>query len=232
MALQLDWQTEDDIKNCSFARVLVTGDRKAGKTTRVLTTAPGPIAVLNADGDGATQPAVRHGAKFRSLNVTTPDLWTAGVKAACDMAAKDEIRTIVVDTITLLVNVNLALHYGRIYDGYDIWSATYKNFMDGMMMLKNANAHVFYLAHYDMDSGLLTLDGKLKKDVPALVNDIVHLDFKPGRKMKVGDDVVALDRAFQIGPSANGLSGGRSSEENKLIPADVGILFEELGIVP
>ena len=231
--MALEFYSEADLEGGAFARVLLTGDRKAGKTTAVLTTAPGPIAVLNADGPGAPMAARRFGAKgLKILDVTGPELWIKGCEAAANLAKAGEIKTIVADTITLLVNKVIAGEMGRRFKDYHIWSNTYQCFMNGLEILERAQAHVFLIAHYDMDNGLITLDGKLKKDIPAMAHDIVHLDYKPGRTTRDPETgtITKLERAFMIGPSASGLSGGRHSDENKIIPADVRLLLAELGI--
>jgi hypothetical protein len=216
--------TETELQESAYARILLTGDRKVGKTTAVLTTAPGPIAVLNCDGPGAPMSATRRGAKGLLIaDVNTVSDWITACKTVTKMAAEEKCRTIVVDTVTLLVNNILSVEMGRKYSGFDIWRETLQVFLAGFNMLRTANAHLFVLGHYDLQDGQLTLDGKLKKDVPALLHDIVHLDFNPRR---------TPTRGFNIGPSASGLSGGRSCDESKLIDADVGELFKELGINP
>lgn len=215
---------ETELQESSFARILLTGDRKVGKTTAVLTTAPGPIIVLNADGPGAPMSAKRHGAKDLLIaDVTTCALWLKGCHEAAKLAEAGKARTIVIDTVTLLINNVISVEMGRKFNGFDIWRETLQCFLSGFDTLRKSQAHLFVLGHYDLADGQLTLDGKLKKDVPALVHDIVHLDFNPKRQP---------DRAFHIGPSASGLSGGRNCDENKIIPADVGELFKELGITP
>lgn len=216
--------TDTELQESAYARVLLTGDRKVGKTTSVLTTAPGPIAVLNADGQGAPMAAKRHGAKdLLILDVDSCELWLKGCRAAKDLAAAGKVKTIVIDTVTLLVNNVISVEMGRKFSGFDIWRETLQCFLAGFGTLRQAQAHLFVLGHYDLQDGQLTLDGKLKKDVPALIHDIVHLDFNPKRDP---------DRAFHIGPSASGLSGGRNCDENKIIPANVGELLKELGITP
>lgn len=216
-----------ELAQSAYARVLLTGDRKVGKSVQIIGTAPRPVAVLNGDGPGAPQAVKRYfdfaDGELKILDVTSVDLWKKGCVAAKKMAEDGQIKTIVVDTITLLVNSILAREFGRKFTGFEIWRNTCDTFMAGLEHLKLAPAHVFLISHFGIEDGQITLDGKLKKDVPALVNDIVHLDFKPGRE---------YPRMFNIGPSASGLSGGRSSDENKQIPADVSELLKEFQLEP
>jgi hypothetical protein len=161
--------------------------------------------------------AKRYGAEgLKICDVTSTDLWKKACRAAYEMADAGAVKTIVVDTITLLINNIIAVEMGRKYSGFDIWRETIQHFMLGLDLLRHAPAHLFLIAHFDLQDGQLTVDGKLKKDIPALMHDIVHLDFKPNRDPQ---------RAFNIGPSASGISGGRNSDENLVIPANVGDLL-------
>src|SRR5687767_5834635 len=109
----LDVYTSDDMAVCSKARVLLTGDPKAGKTTSILTSAPGPILVLNCDKPGAPMAAKRHGGKFDVLDIETAGIWREGVKFAIQAVREEKYRTVVVDTITMLINNCLALEMKR-----------------------------------------------------------------------------------------------------------------------
>lgn len=214
---------ETELKQCTYARVLLTAEPKVGKTTTVLTTAPGPIAVLNCDRPGAPQAAIRHGAKgLKILDVDTVALWEKGYRAAYKLAEEGLVKSIVIDTLTLLVNNTLSLEHGRKFaNSFDARRETINCMLAGLNCLFVAPAHVFVLAHYDQSDGLISLEGRLKKDIPGLIHDRVHMDYNAKRDPQ---------RCYHIGPSVNGLSGGRSSDENKVIPADVKILLKELRI--
>jgi hypothetical protein len=211
---------ENELAAGAHARILVTGAPKAGKTTAVLTTAPGPICVLNCDGPGAAMAAKRHGAKgLRILDVTSPTKWKKGVAAACAQAEAGEVKSIVVDTVTVLVNQVLTLDYNTRFSGFEIWRNVLDAGMRGLMKLLSAPAHVFILSHYSVDDGLITLAGSLKQDVPALVHDRIHLEFDPK---------ATPPRFFHVGSGP--LTGGRSGRsEHRTIPADVKLLLTELG---
>lgn len=216
-----DFYTEDDLAESAYSRILLTGDPKTGKTTSVLSTAPGPIAVLNCDGPGAPMAAKRHGAKnLKIKDVTCVADWISGVKAAVKLAQAGEVSTIVVDTLTMLVNNVIAYEFGNKLSGFDIWRETKQKSIGGLMALLNAPAHVFLLAHYDIKDGQIMLEGSMKGGVPAMVHDRVHLTFDPKK---------TPDRVFHVGPSASGLSGGRHSDENIQIEANASLLLETLG---
>lgn len=226
MALEI--YSDDDLQECAFARVLLTGDAKAGKTTLVGTTAPGPILFLNCDGMGAPIAAKRHGGKFMVVDIGGIEQLQEAVQLACTMAAKGEVRTVVLDTITLLVNVVLLTQLRHRYRnekdvGFIVYRETGLAVIAALQKLINMPAHLFVLAHYDTKDGLITLEGKLKKDVPGLVHDRIHLTFDPKKDPT---------RQLLIGPTASGLSGGRNSDESKTIAADIKLLLGELGISP
>ncbi len=165
--------------------------------------------------------ATRHSAKdLLVADITSVAAWERATAGAVKLANEGKVKTIVVDTITLLVNDVLSREFARRLSGFDIWRETLNSFLQGFDKLKAAPAHLILPAHYDLNDGQVSLDGKLKGMVPGLVHDIVHLDFNPKRDPS---------RAFHVGPSASGLSGSRNCDENKIIPADVRELLAVLG---
>lgn len=212
--------TENELPKNSHARILLTGKPKDGKTTSLLCTAPGPIGVINCDGEGAPMAAIRHGAKdLKIWDVKCIEDWQMAVDTFYKMAAKDEIKTIVVDTITMLVNNIVAVEAASKFSGFDIWRETMNYTLRGVNRLFDAKAHVFFVAHYEISDGQVQLQGKLKDVMTALPHDRVHLDFDPKR---------TPSRQILLGPSASGLSGGRRSDESKAIDADFTKLLKEL----
>ena len=213
---------ENELAQDAYARLMLTGDPKVGKTVCALTTAPGPVFVLNCDGAGAPMAARRHGAEgLRIADVRSASDWKEGVDIALGMARKGQIRTIVVDTITFLINNVLTLEFGHKYSGFDIWREVMDKSLTGLDKLLGAKAHVIFVAHYQMDDGQIALNGNMKLTVPAMVHDRVHLKFDPKSKDQ--------PRQLVIGPSADGLSGGRHSSENKNIEPNITKLLQELG---
>lgn len=217
----LDFYDEAELEGDAFARILLTGEAKAGKTTALLTTAPGPICVLNCDGFGAPMAAKRFGPKpLKILDVPTSDVWRRGVDAALKLAAEGQIKTIVVDTITMLINNVLTLEYNKKAQGFEIWRLVLDDGLRYLTKLLNAQAHVFVVSHFMLEDGQLAVNGNLKVQIPAMVHDRVHLEYRPNKEPA---------RVFHVGPHATGLSGGRNSNENKVIPADATLLLRELG---
>lgn len=213
---------ETQLAEGAYARVLLTGDPKTGKTTSVLCTAPGPIAVLNCDGPGAPMAAKRHGAKdLKILDVDCADRWLKGVDASIKLAKAGEVRTVVVDTITHLVNVVLELEMSRRYQGFDIWKNVYNKTIDGLAALKDElDAHLVVCSHFSVKDGVIPLDGKMKSVLPGFTHDIIHLDYS---------DKNDPPRQYIMGPSASGLAGSRRIDKGMMIPADFSQALEILG---
>jgi hypothetical protein len=212
---------ENELQASAFGRVIVTGPRKMGKTTALLTTAPGPIAVLNCDGEGAPIAAKRFGAKdLKIVDVTSPDLWRKAVDGAIKLADKGEVRSIVVDTFTLLVNNVLTLAHNKRYEGFEIWRNVLDDGIRGLTKLSYAQAHVFIVCHHNLEDGQLLLNGALKEQVPSMMHDIVQFEFRAAKEPR---------RVFHIGPDAAGMTGSRLCDENKTIPANAEQLLCELG---
>ena len=189
-----------------FARVLLMGPSKGGKTTAVLRTAPGPIVVLNGDNPDALIPARRMGAKFTAVDCTNQQEWRKGCNYAYDLAEAGEVATVVVDTITLLVD--------KIYEqlkndltGFELWNEIYDSVMDPFRTLMDMNAHLFVVAHHipsDSDQDIVgvmpAIPGKLKVRIPAMVNDWIWLDVITKRDPPC---------SFLLGPQKNWTGGGR-----------------------
>lgn len=213
--------SEDELKRSAYARVLVTGIRKSGKTATIASTAPGPVCLLNCDGPGAPIAALQVGAKdLKIADVVSVDTWRRAVDGACKLAEAGKVNTIVVDTFTLLVNNVLTLEYNQKLSGYDIWRNVLDDGLRGIHRLVKAPAHLFVVCHFTMDDGQLALNGALKEQIPAMLHDIVHFEFDPKKDPC---------RMFHMGPSASGITGGRFSHENKTIEADAKLLLAELG---
>jgi hypothetical protein len=104
--------TEKELAASAKFKGLITGVSGCGKTRMTLTTAPKPICVLNCDGPGAPQAALR--GKANSLlikDVTDRNSWLRGCDQALDIVERGLAQSIVVDTVTMLVNQILVIGY-------------------------------------------------------------------------------------------------------------------------
>jgi len=221
-----------DIAKDSFARVLLLGPAKIGKTTTLLTTAPKPL-VLNCDGEGATQYAAAEGADFLEIKVTNRNgvgckqSWTAARRAAKELSEAGEVRTIVLDTITLLGD-NLVEDLGTTLEGFDLWNEVYDQIIGGIKRLCELPAHLFVVGHMDpredLISGIMPLvPGKAKAMLGPMLGDWILFDFEAGRKP---------ERAFLLGPQKSWTHSGRNVRKTCIVPPNATELLRELGFEP
>lgn len=217
----------------AWARVLLVGPAKSGKSTAVATTAPGPVLVINGDGNDSLQHAsVANADNWHAVNVSNSREWLAACKWARGLAEDEKVRTISVDTFTLLTqNIQRELK-GQGMDGFALWNTLVDVMMTGMNLLLDAQAHLFVVCHYFFENDAVGLipavsTNELRRYMPAKFSEWIWFDVDTTRKGGDKDPV----RAFQIGPSGAWKGacrrGGASSQR---ISADVGLLFKTLGI--
>lgn len=225
LAERLGVYSSDELAASGFARVLITGDAKAGKSTATLLTAPRPILVLNCDMRDAQIAAQRLGAKFDAVDVVDIETWIDASKYACAAARAGKYRTVVVDTLTMLINKTLLLELREqaADNSYEAWRMLQTIGLSQLDKLGQIDAHLFLIAHYDLDDGNIQVSGSLKSIIPALINDMAHLEHRPGKNP---------DRVFKIGSQKGYKGGGRNVKKPAVIEADIELLLEELGLQP
>lgn len=216
--------TEEDDADDAYARILVTGPPKVGKTVTLVTTSPPPVVVLNCDLEGALSAARRFKGKFMAKDINSAKDWDNATRDVVKYAAKGQIRTCIVDTLTVLVGNTLAREMNREYQGFEIWRQTQDCVMTGLNRLMRAECHLFVVAHITKDeaAGLLPdVPGSLQRLVPALLHDWVSLSYDAKRDP---------ERAFLVGPQENWSRSGRHVKRSTVVEADVEALLEELDI--
>lgn len=217
---------DQQVAETGYARILITAPPKAGKTVSVVSSAPGPVVVLNCDGGEALVPARRHGGKFRAVDIDSARTWDLATKAVVKMAEAGECRTCVVDTITLLAGNVLQREMALRFTGFDVYSQVENAIMSGLNRLLAAPCHLFVLAHITKEDGvgiLPDVPGKAKRMVAGLLSDWIGLSYDPQRDPQ---------RAFVVGPFDGWRGHGRNVKRAALVPASVPDLFEELDIAP
>jgi hypothetical protein len=221
--------TQDEAKDNAFARILLLGPAKAGKTTCIAGTAPKPL-VINCDGLSATKGArlVHKGSKFLVAEAQSRAGLINAVKAAEALVASGDVRTVILDTATLLVDNILDEVTKAGFEGWDRWEELEKAVMGSVKRLAQLEAHLFVISHMDPTKdpaqGILpTIGGKLKTRLPAMLDDWILLDVDPERNP---------ERVFLLGPQKTWTHSGRNIRRRCMVEADVEALFEELGITP
>lgn len=218
-------ENQDEARENAFARILVMGPAKSGKTTCVLASAPRAFHI-NCDGDSATKGAAALGGKFLTKKATTRRSLEASLQAAEKLVAVGEVRTVVLDTITLLADNMIDELKGQ-FDGFELWGEMANVLVGAVKRLSKLDAHLFVIAHMLPDSkqdaaGIMpAIGGSSKVRIPAMLDDWILLDVEPGRKP---------ERQWLLGPQKSWNHSGRNIRRTVAVEATVPALFEELGI--
>jgi hypothetical protein len=213
------------VQASAFARILLLGPAKAGKST-ACATAPSPL-VINCDGQGALKGAARLGGKFLAIDAYSRATWKAAIRQAVGWATEEKCRTIVVDSVTLLQD-NLLDEIGQSFSGFEKWGELARELVGGLKILLKAPAHLIVTAHMMADSDNIAgivpvLSGQSKTRIPALLDDWVLLETLTEPTVK---------RQFLVGPQKNWTASGRNVRRSCAVEPTIPALFAELGIRP
>lgn len=228
-------QDQDTAAENAFARVLLIGPPKAGKTTALAATAPAPL-VVNCDGASATKGAKAlrrpEDGKFLVVDALNRAGLKKAIAAAGKLVAAGNVRTVILDTITLL-GENLLDEISVTLQGFDKWNEYAAQLTGAVKALSKLDAHLFVVAHQTQSAkkdpeviaeGILpAIGGSSKVRIPAMLDDWVLLECDPTQKP---------ERAFLLGMQKNWSAGGRNVRRSCRIEATVPALFAELGIKP
>lgn len=218
--------TQDDIAPSAYARVLVLGGGKIGKTTTLVSTSPKPL-IINCDGDSATKYPAKMGAKFIAVDATTRMQWKKAQNAAKEIVEAGAAKSVIVDSVSLLAN-NLVDELSVVHqdDKRALYGELLETLMRGFKRLMTLPAHVFFVAHvapdFDEVTGVCPLiAGQTKMLLPAFVNDWALMTYDGDR---------TPERAFVLGSIGKWSIGGRGVKKPCVIPATVPALCREIGV--
>lgn len=233
-----------------WGRILLMGVPKGGKTVACALTAPPPVLILNCDRPGAAAGALELAAEYGRdpekdvfvVDVRSAADWTNKAARACYAASEGKVRTVVVDTITFLVDM-LVREIVNNWEGNDkrqAWGEVGAVAGAGFEKLFDLDAHLIVNAHAAPDDSglpgvLPAVQGQMKRWVPGTLHDWICLDVslekvegENGKKRTERNEV----RSFLIGPQKYWLHGARHAKRTEAIDADVTLLLERLGVKP
>ena len=216
--------------------MLLLGPAKAGKTVACASTSPRPVDVINCDGKYALAPVSLYGGPdcCTALNVRNADEWDRACAEEYALAKAGKVRTIIVDSLSLLADSVLdevqTARKGKLdFDGWALYADAVMGSRDrrGLRLLLEAPAHVILVAHMapvgDHVAGVLpAIAGRvIPNKLPALIDDWVLFECTPSG-----------ERRFVLGPQDNWNHSGRNIHKTEKIKADVGLLLQALGKKP
>lgn len=245
----------------AWGRILLASVPKGGKTVSCGCTAPPPVLIINCDRKGAAVSAVNQCKKYGRdpekdlfiVDVSSADEWLEAAHGAYNAARDGHVRTVVVDTITLLVDrlVREIVHEGEkdLEKGEGgtqaLWGRVAKIGGMGLDELLTIDAHLIVTAHLmlnDAAPGVLpAVQGSLKRWVPGVISDWIRLDVTVDKTVEKKKDAdgksktkieTKILREFLIGAQRDWLHGSRNAKRTAIIDADITLLLEELGIRP
>jgi hypothetical protein len=213
--------TENDVEVGERIRMWLMASPKAGKTTSVLTTCPGPTFVMNCDplGSSALAGARRYGAKFDWM----PCL-TASQFSKCMRVIRDgDYATVVADSFNLLIKtIETEFLEDCKGDGRRAYPALQRECAWMIHQLFEIPGHLIVTTHW-IENGTEgegiapMLPGKLKGELPADFSDVVFL--KAEKKNGVRRRILVCAPEGAWGP------GTRSIDE-EVIDADIGLFID------
>lgn len=218
--------THKEVADSSYARIMLLGAPKIGKTTCLTTTSPKPL-VINCDTGSALKGPQNQGGEFLAVNALTYGGWKKAQATAAKLVTAGLAETIIVDTITMLADTLLDALKAEEFSGFDLWNEFDAEFRGGLKSLCDLKAHVFLVAHLtpqysdkeDDSAGIVPLiPGQGKVKIAGMVDDCI-LMIKEGKK-----------RSFVLGHQKSWNYEGRNMVRDEVIEADVEIMFEKLGI--
>lgn len=216
--------TADGLAADAYARVLLLGAPKAGKSV-ALASAPTPY-IINCDGANALRGAVNQEKKFYAIDVHSSSGFTKAVSNAEKLVKAGLVKSVVVDTITLLADTVLDDLKVKGFAGFDLWNEFDAAIRIPLKQLLKLEAHVFASAHIDggadEKAGILPLfPGSGKRKIAGMFSEWIYIDYQPGRKP---------ERQFILTGQDNWHGGCRNFKRIEVCDATVSALFNALGI--
>ena len=199
---------KSDQETPKWARCLVLGASKIGKSTAVVNSMPRPL-VINCDGNDAlsfasTMPSTD---EWASLNVTTKKDLRAAIKVAEQGVKDGEYATIVVDTISVLA-ANLQYELGLTYSGFELWDELKKELLRMYIQLDRLPAHLVLVCHLRPP-----IYNEKKEEIKVDVGDLPDIGGSVSRELpkRVSNVILFKQEIEQGAPKTYFLAGAQTS---------------------
>ncbi len=223
-----------EIQKEAFARILLLGAPKSGKTTCLLTTLPNAL-LINCDQEGASQYAASENAEFLEIRVGNDATgvgavrsWEQAQRTARELANAGTVRHIIVDTVGALADDLIEDIQVTQEDKRRAFGELYDQIIYGIKRLCSLPAHVWVVGHLDPQAdsvqGVLPfVKGQSKRALGIRLADWVCFEY---------DEARTPPRGFLVGPQKSWPGNGRNMRRTCVVPPDACELLRELGFEP
>jgi hypothetical protein len=235
-------QAASALESAQFLNALILGAAKSGKTTAVITsmaTTFGTGYVMCCSARSALQPAVRRTKKFEYDLIRDENDMEACLKYARDGVKEGKYKWLLLDDFSLyagwlekeLKDASASKTKSGEANGMAVYSELKGRLTNIARRLLDIKAHIIMTAHYvdspkELDGqrsktgpGIMPLiPGAAREEIPALFQDVIFMEKETA---KDGDR-----RVFKINPQGVWGPGCRSTDETKVIDADLGVFFK------
>jgi hypothetical protein len=210
-----------------FARMLIVGPPKSGKTHAAVLTSPGLSYVINSDGVGALDPVVLHGGEFEADDVRTYAQWLASISHL--KANPTRYKTVIVDNwSSLSVHLLEEAMAASPNDTRAAYGMLKRKLVRSVNELFAMKMHVVAIGHAQpgdkAETGggfghMMGIEGSSKFFIPGQFQDWIWLE--------VGmNEAGEISREFLLAPQGNWLKGVRSIRDIARMPANVSQFLE------
>lgn len=190
-------------------------------TCAAVLTSPGPVYVINSDGQGALDPVALLGGEFEAEDVNSMrqfDKCLSHLKVN-----KDKYKTIVLDNISSFGDfLEEELTSEGIKDGRQFYPELKKRLMYVIRSLLALPQNVIVIGQCESDGSakggfghILNISGKAKISIPSMFQDWVWLD------VQIDPATKEVKREFLLAPQGNWTKGVRSIKDTSSMEANI-----------
>jgi len=229
-----------EVEATAFLNLLVLGTAKAGKTCTVISTAPGPVYVINSDSPTSLRPVLEFTDDFEfdlCLGDNLRDIEKC-IHSAREGVKAGKYKTVVWDTITkycrraeqIFEAADAAANRSGEANGMKYIPKFQRHIHNVLDRLFTIPCHVIVNSHWINDEGrqiegqapkkgegiVPMLPGKLRLSIPGEFEDVIFLENKRGKREFITSDSGVFG------------SGGRNLPNVEVFPGDISALWDAM----